>query len=487
MIRFVLIIAFFLVNNSFAFAQSKIETAINALTKDAALAHASVSVCVMDVATGKVLNDFQPNVSLTPASSMKVMTTAAALALLGPDYQFKTTLEYDGELTADGTLNGNLYIKGYGDPTLASPIFEAADNMEVVLRKFKKAIDEAGIKKITGRIVGDDSWLGTAGSGKTWAYEDLGNYYGAGALGLNFHENLYFLSLRQKPTLGATPPIEKVEPKIPNLLLMNELTSAAKGSGDNAFIFGAPYNYTCFVRGTIPIGSKSFTIKGAIPDPVFTAAAILMNYLEENGVETSKRATSFMEMKLEGWDNKKRATIYTHRSPSLKAIVAHTNMKSVNLYCEGMLRVMGKEKGEGGTPEAGLKVLHDFWKKKGLKTEGLFLEDGSGLSPYNALSSYHLAEVMRLIKKDENLFNAFYDSLPIAGQSGALRYRLKGTKAAGNLRAKSGGLNRVRSYTGLAKNAAGQWVSFAMIVNNYKGTSKTTLIRLEQLMKSICE
>ncbi len=487
MIRIVLIIACFISSLPLLFAQSQIKEAITRLTKDKAMVHASVSICVLDIETGELVASHQAKKSLTPASSMKVVTTGAALALLGEDYTFKTMLEYDGQIDEAGTLKGNLYIKGQGDPTLGSSECTAADPLNIVLQKFYEAIQEMGIKRIEGQIVGDASWLGTQGVGQTWAYEDLGNYYGAGALGLNIHENMYFLTLQQNPKLASQPKVKNVEPHIPNLLLMNELTSGAKGSGDNAYIFGAPNNYACYIRGTIPLGSKDFTIKGSIPDPAFTVAHLLMNHLEKMGVKTSKHATTQMELDLEGTTKTKRNIFYTHQSPNLKTIVERTNMKSVNLYCEAMLRVLGKEKKGKGTPEVGLEVVNDFWKKKGLQLDGFYMEDGSGLSPYNAVSAYHLASVLRLIKKDEQLFNAFYDSLPVAGKSGSLRNRLKETSAQGNLRAKSGGLNRVRSYTGLAKNKKGKWLSFCMIVNNYSGNSGPVLKRMERLMAAICE
>ena len=487
MIRIVLIITCFISSLPMLLAQSQIKEAITALTKDKAMKHASVSISVLDVETGELVAGYESKKSLVPASSMKVVTTGAALALLGDDYKFKTLLQYDGTIDAAGTLKGNLYIMGQGDPTLGSSECAAADPLNVVLQKFYEAIQKAGIKKVAGRIVGDASWLGTQGGGRTWAYEDLGNYYGAGALGLNIHENMYFLTLRQNPKLGGQPKVKNVVPQIPNLLLMNELTSGEKGSGDNAYIFGAPNNYACYIRGTIPLGSKDFTIKGSIPDPAFTAAHLLMKHLEKMGIETSKYATTQMELDLEGSAKTKRTTFYTHQSPDLKTIVERTNMKSVNLHCEAMLRVLGKEKKGAGTPEAGLKVVNDFWKKKGLSLDGFYLEDGSGLSPYNAVAAYHLATVMRLIKKDKQLFSSFYDSLPVAGKSGSLRNRLKGTSAQGNLRAKSGGLNRVRSYTGLAKNKKGEWLSFSMIVNNYSGSSGPVLKRMERVMKAICD
>lgn len=469
------------------FAQSKIETAIQNLVNEPVLKNGLVGVAVIDVASGKLIAGHNASISLTPASSLKVVTTGAALAILGADFRFETKLEYDGTIDANGMLSGNLYLTGFGDPTLGSKEFEAVPDLESIMELFCTEIQKAGIKEIKGLVVGDASYFGTEASGRTWAYEDLGNYYGAGAYGLNIMENMFYAKLQQKGKLGSQPGIAKLDPVIPNFFIINELSSAEKGTGDNAYIFGAPYNYTAYIRGTIPVGTGTFTIKGAIPDPPFMAAHSLLYALTKKGIKTSRVATTQLQLDLEKQQRQKRITIYTHQSPSLKEIVKETNIKSVNLFCEAMLRMLGKkEKGEG-TPEAGIEVLMEFWQKKGLVTDGFFIEDGSGLSPYTVVSTQHLATVMRLLYRDEGLREAFYDSLPIAGRSGALRYRLKGTKAANNLRAKSGGLERVRSFTGLVKAASGKQLAFSIIVNNYTGSSGKVLKKMEALMKSLAE
>ncbi len=485
--KLVLTLCFLLLQNALL-AQSQIDQAIKALVDLPALAHGSVGVAVLDVESGKLMAGHDPHRSLTPASSLKVVTTGAALATLGPDFRFETWLQYDGHIDREGTLHGNLYLTGRGDPTLGSANMEGVPNLSEVMQLFCLEIQQAGIRKIDGLIVGDGSYFGTQGTSRTWAYEDLGNYYGAGAFGLNIQENLFFLRLQQKPRLGSQPGIAAIEPTIPNYLLINELSSAGKGTGDNAYIFGSPHTYTCFLRGTIPVGTGTFTIKGSIPDPAFMAAHLLLEALEKKGIATNKQATTQLELTLEDQTNTRdRKTIYTHYSPTLKAIVKETNLKSVNLFCEALLRMMGKRKNGDGSPEEGRKVMLDFWKIKGLDTSGFFVEDGSGLSPYNAVSAHHLATVMRLIARDEELLASFYDSLPIAGKSAALKHRLKGTRAANNLRAKSGGLNRVRSYTGIVQNTAGKQLTFSVIVNNFQGGSGKVLNKMEQFMKSLAD
>ena len=483
-IVFKLSIFFFLLSN--LQSQSLLDKAIERLANDPSLKNASLGISVLEVESGKQIAAHFPNQSLKPASSLKVVTTGVALALLGNDFRFKTVLEYDGTIDSEGTLHGNLYIKGYGDPTLASDHFKKAEKLNVVLSKWIAAIQKQGIKKIDGQIVGDASFFDSSVNGRTWLWEDLGNYYASGAWGLNIHENRYFLKFQQTARIGATPQIVSTSPQIPNLLLMNELKSAERGSGDNAYIFGAPYSYTRFVRGTIPIGSKIFTIKGSIPDPPFFAAHSLLYELEAKGISTNKLATSQFELDRLGESRKKRTSFYTYQSPTLKEIVKETNLKSVNLYCEAMLRMIGETKTGKGNAAAGLEEIKTFWEGRGLNMDGFFMEDGSGLSPQNAVSAFHMASILRKLARDKKLFPAFYDSLPIAGQTGTIRGMFKNSPAYGKLRAKSGGMTRVRSYTGYAKTKSGKLLSFSIIVNNFSGKSSAVREKLAIFMETLC-
>ena len=449
--------------------------AIQTFANDASLKYGVSSVCVIDVVSGKVLAEHNSKMGLTPASSMKVITTSAALHYLGRDFKFKTELQIDGNIDADGTLNGNLYIKGFGDPTLGSHQIKSAEKLDVVIGKFAKAIQAAGIKKINGIIVGDASYFGTLVDGRKWLWEDIGNYYGAGAFGLCIQENMYFIDFQQVGTLGATPPIKKIRPHIPNLLMMNEVKSDKKGTGDQAYIFGTPYSYTRFVRGTIPVGNKLFTVKGAIPDPPFFAAQYLMKFLEEKNIKTNKMATSFFEMQRTGVaTDTERKTIYTYQSPPLHEIVKFTNEKSNNLYCEAMLRMLGKQENGEGSAEAGLKAVYKFLENGGMKTDGFFMLDGSGLSPMNSVSSYNLAKAMQIILSNKKIANDFKKSIRVSSRIGN-----------GKLRAKSGSMERVRSYTGFATTESGRLVSFSMIANNFMGKSSDIRRKMEKLMLGI--
>ena len=181
-----------------------------------------------------------------------------------------------------------------------------------------------------------------------------------------------------------------------------------------------------------------------------------------------------------------RKTIHTHHSPTLEKIIVETNMESVNLYCESMLRYLAANDVRGSGPESGLEIIYDFWKQKGLDTEGFFIEDGSGLSPYNNVSAFHLAKIMQLIAKDKQLYKSFSNSLPIAGRSGTMQYMLRGTIAENNIRAKSGGMKRVRSYTGYARTKSGKMLAFSIIANHFSCSSRDMRRKMEKIMLELC-
>jgi len=305
---------------------------------------------------------------------------------------------------------------------------------------------------------------------------DLGRYGQLLRHGLNIHENLYYLDFRQFPKLNQAPRATATRPHVPDVQFINELQAAGANSGDNAYIFGAPYTRTRYVRGTLPIGSGTFTIKGSLPEPAYFAAHHLAKTLEKNGIYTGMCVSTqriFKENK-----NKKRRVIFTVKSPRLHDIVERANIKSVNL---------GEEKQGKGTSEAGLEVIKNYWTERGVEMSGFVMRDGSGLSPRNAVSTKHLAQIMRKVAKDPAIYKDFNASLSVAGKSGSLKNMFAGTRAAGNLRAKSGYMDKVRSYTGYVKSKSGKLMAFSIIVNNYSGGAGAMRKKMEKVMTAVAE
>ena len=479
----ILLVAFALVGKS-ALGQPDWQAVVDEWADDDYFTHSSVGVAIADAATGRLLAHEQGGKSLIPASNLKLLTTATALAVLGADYRFETQIAYDGYVDAQGVLNGNIYIIGSGDPTLGSPEMEGVASWTQVLEQFRLAVQQAGIRQVTGRVIADDLAFSSAANGSHWQWLDMGNYYGCGAFGINVHDNLYYLRFRQQSRLGATPPVARVEPPVPGLQFANEVTSAARGSGDNAYIYGAPYTYQRYLRGTIPVGSGLFTIKGAIPDPPLFAAQQLQMALEAVGIVCQRPPASLRHLEEEPQE---RSMLYVHRSPTLAAIAERTNMRSVNLYAEALLRAIGlAQKGEGSAA-AGLDATYAYWQDRGVPTAGVQLYGGSGMAPRNVLPPAFMTRLLSVMYQNEGLRPAFWESLPVAGRSGSLKNSLRGTAAEGRLRAKSGSLEQVRAYSGYVSRRDGQVLAFSIMLNNYEGNGAGARRKLFALMTRLAE
>lgn len=467
-------------------AQNNFQSSVDQFIKQAAFKHANVGICLMDTQTGEILAAHQEEEALIPGSALKLLTTATAFSILGPGYQYKTELVIDGQIN-DGVLNGNVIIKGYGDPSLGAASWDIPLSFEALIKKFRLALQQAGIRKIKGYLIADDSYFSTAVTPKSWQLNDLGNYYAAGVHGLNIHENLYYLRFRQVGQLSATPPVSSIEPTIQGLDFINEIKSDRAGTGDNAYIYGAPFTYLRFIRGTIPVGSGLFTIKGAIPDPPLFLAQQLQQALLKTGISISKGATTsrLLDLRKEAWDAEGQVLI-RELSPALDKIIERTNYKSVNLFAEALMHTLGKEKKGEGNTEKGLEVQRAHWESKGVDMSSAFLADGSGLSFRNAISAHTMAEVLQEATAGE-AFPAFLSTIPLAGRTGSLRRKFRGTAAEGRLYAKSGTLARVRTYAGYIDSKSGKKLSFAVFVNNYKGNGGTIRSRLDRLLIDFCK
>ena len=468
------------------FAQNYVlDNAIQRFANDSALKHGQLGLCVMDAQTGQILGSHNATMSLIPASNMKIVTTAAGLNMLGADYTFKTELQYDGEIQ-DSILNGNIIIKGYGDPTLGSPEMDSVASMMKFLDSITLKIKELGIKKINGKIVGDGSAFDDATAVKTWLWEDLGNYYGAGPSGLNFRENYYELSFLKDPMSGSTPFITGTTPQVPDFQLINSVKTTYS-KDDDAYIFSVPYAHVGEVRGTIPAGNGHFGISGAMPDPPYFAAWHLRKTLQEHGVEVTDSATTQLILTQQSAPMPMRKTFLTWHSPSLAAIVKRTNLESNNLYCETILRAIALQQTGEGTNEKGTEAVTKFWQSKGIDTEGFFMQDGSGLSPRNGITPFQLASMLRAISIDNQWFTPFFNSLPEAGKSGTMKNMFKAYPSVlGHLRGKSGTITRVRCYSGYATTQDGRRLIYSAMCNNFTCSQTEIRKKLEQFMADVC-
>ena len=480
-VRTFLISLIFLSN--LCFAQNTIDNAIKVFATSSGLEYASVSFQVIDLESNSPISILNPKLSLPTASTAKLFSTATALDILGPEYKAKTRIYIDGLIDSNGVLNGNLWIRGGGDPSIGSKYFNKEGKQLAFMKVWVDTLKALGIKSISGSVIADASEFGYAGSPDGWNWSDLGNYYGAGPSGLTISDNLvrYTFSMAN---VGKKSVVTSISPYIPGLVFHNYVI-ASKRSGDHAYIYGAPYSLDRFVTGTLPANRSSFLVKGSIPDPEFQFAFELNNILMDNEVNVSGNPKSVRRLEIDSnpINYNHRELIYTHTGTSLIEIINQTNSRSINLFAEHMISLIGYEKTKNGSHEKGLNVLKNHWNSR-IDINGLYITDGSGLSRSNAISAHHFTQLLKYMSTSKYA-SQFNKSLPIAGVSGTMRNVCKGQSGQNRIAAKSGSMSRIKSYAGYATTKEGKKLAFALIVNNATCSSSALKKKMEVLFNKI--
>jgi D-alanyl-D-alanine carboxypeptidase/D-alanyl-D-alanine-endopeptidase (penicillin-binding protein 4) len=225
-----------------------------------------------------------------------------------------------------------------------------------------------------------------------------------------------------------------------------------------------------------------FDVDGSIPDPPKYFINSFSKNLSNNGILADSGSSAIRDIQWNGMtDTNARKTIATHKSPPLSEIICPTNLKSVNLFAEAILKAIGSVKKNDGSESSGTGAITEFWKMKGVDLTGFDMNDGCGLSRKNKISTRQLASILRLIKSEE-YFTDFEKSLPVAGVSGGMASMLKGSMAEKNMKAKTGNMEKIKSYAGYVKNAGGKDIAFAIIFNNYNCTNAVLKQKIEKLM-----
>ncbi len=462
---------------------SGLDNYLNNLQNTDELKHASLSAYAEYVDNGNDILSYNSEMGLAPASGQKVFTTSVALSVLGENYTYKTRLYYTGEIAGDGTLEGNIYIVGGGDPTLGSDQVKGSLKLDDLMHTWVDAVKKAGIKKINGAVISDDLLFDGIRVPDYWPWMDIGNYYGAGTCALTINDNLYYLYFKPGPYADSDAEVLRTEPEIPGLNFINYMKTGPKGSGDNGYIYCAPGEFKATLRGTVPAGVNEFSIKGAIPDPALFAAQYFSSELTKEGIPVAREADKLKNIINYADDN----LLFTTVSPPLKDIVYITNKKSNNLYTQQLLKTIALHETGVGSNANGIKVIKSFFEKNGIPTGGFKLYDGCGLSRTNTITTKMMAKLLAFLTT-QKIFKSFYHSLAVAGDPADIGYFKnlgKDTPLANNVSLKSGLITGVRSMSGYLKNKAGRLITFSFIANNYKGSSRKIDSYFEQLLLKI--
>lgn len=442
-----------------------LQTAINRLQRDSQCSYASISLTVLDAETGAPVFTYNPDMGLAPASTLKTVTSITAYNLLGADFKFQTRFGYTGSIDASGVLNGDLIIKGNGDPTLGS--WRWTDTKENrILTKLVTALQQVGIKKVNGRIIGDDSVFDSQAIPDGWIWQDMGNYYGAGASGLCWRENTFDIKY-ETGAVGSPVKILRTVPTIPYLNFKSEVAMASAGTGDQSYAYLPVAGKTMYIRGTYAVDKAKKSISVALPDPAYDAAFRLTDTLKRIGITVSREPESTLSLNAKS-DHPpaigKELTVIA--SPDFNQIIYWLNRESINLYAEQLLKTIALKSGKQASTKTGIEVLKNFWKEKGIDTRSLNLYDGSGLSPGNRITTRSVAHVLQTAVA-QPWFAPFYESLPIYNE----------------MHMKSGTIADVVAYAGY-QTYRGRRLCFSAIINNYNGS--TTAVR-QKLFKVLDE
>lgn len=439
-------------SGSLSYAQSpvqKLTQSFNTLLADQQTKYAVTTLCVLDAKTGKQLFGKNENTGLATASTLKTITAITAFSLLGKDFHYQTTIGYSGNISADGTLKGDLIISGGGDPTLASWRYERSKE-GVILNQWVAAIKAAGIKKIEGKVIGDDRLWGTQSTPEGWTWQDMGNYFGAAPSSLSWRENQFDIKLRASSTVT----ILKTVPAMPYLTIVNELKPGAPGSGDNAYAYLPPLTNIAYLRGSWATDMQKPGIAAALPDPAFEAAFRLQDTLEKAGIKVSTAPVTARQLSATHQSVPEiRQTLSTINSPSLPEIVYWMEKKSVNLYAEHLLRTIAWKAGKEATTSNGAGVEIKYWANKGIDKNALNIIDGSGLSPATRVTTAAMASILYQAQK-EDWFPDFYKALP----------------ENNGMKLKSGTINDVSAFAGYYTAGDGNKYIIVININNYSGS-----------------
>jgi D-alanyl-D-alanine carboxypeptidase/D-alanyl-D-alanine-endopeptidase (penicillin-binding protein 4) len=445
----------------------KIEQAYTRFAADEQMQYASISLTVLDAQSGEVLFAKNEQQGLAPASTLKTITSATALYLLGPNFTYKTSLTYTGSISKEGILSGDIILVGGGDPSLGS--WRYNQGTSAVLTQWLNALKQAGIKKIQGKVVGCDSLYGAQITPDGWIWQDIGNYYGAGATSLSWHENQLDVYLKPSAKVGDLVKISKIDPAYPYLQFINEIKTGPAGSGDKVYAYAAPYSSVVYLRGTYGIDWVK-PISPAIPDPAFDAAYRLADTLRTAGIELSEAPTTWRRMQeLKPSTLPSYQVLHTINSPKLTELVFWFNRKSINLYGENLLKALALDAGKPAETQAGVEVVKAFWKNKAdLDPHSLNISDGSGLSPANRVTTLSMAKILQSLKK-ESWFAAYHESLPTYN----------------GMKMKSGSIADVLAYAGYQRTAAGKELVFSFMVNNYHGNTPLAKKKMYALLDQL--
>jgi D-alanyl-D-alanine carboxypeptidase/D-alanyl-D-alanine-endopeptidase (penicillin-binding protein 4) len=435
-------------------------------------------VFVTSLKDGRTLYSRDGDKLFTPASNMKIYTTAVALDLLGVDYRWRTSVYASAQPTGDGVVDGDLILYGRGAPDLDS---KNPDSLPALADQLRAR----GVRRVTGKIIGDESYFRGEQYGVGWQWNDLQWYYGAQPSALSIDENAVELTL-SPGTKSAGPASAVITPNENGLQLTNNATTGARDAATTVGIKRSLSSNDVVVWGEFPLGGRAYSAFLSVHNPALRAATVFKQLLSARGIQVDSDLASrdFRVQDSKRFDPQKGIELAFIESAPLAKIVRTTNKESNNLYAELIFRTLGREKGATvpdpdprknaarGDDEAGVAVVKKWLSDHNIDAMPLALHDGSGLSRLDLITPESAARLLA-VSSQASWRQTFYDSLPAAGHDGTLQGRL--TNMTGRIAAKTGSLTYDHSLSGYATTESGDALAFSIICND--ATAQTHPVR----------
>lgn len=448
---------------------SPIAVELDRLLAGKALASSRTSVYVLDAETGESLYARNPDLPLKPASNMKLVTAAAGIALLKPEYQFRTVFHAARQPDAAGVIRGDFYIKGGGSPGLVG------EHWWMIARRIRAL----GVKRIEGDLVGDDTFFDDLHRGPRWPSPAVDNPYNAPVGALSCFYNAVSVTVR--PTAAGEPPAVFLEPFESFFKVVNRAVTAGSGVHLSVDRRWDGKRNEILVGGRIGTYSEPYTAYRSVEEPTLYTLAAFREAAAKEGIEIT------------GSD--RRGTVppgtpvlYTHMSQSLAELVHDMNKNSNNFMAESILKTIGAEMSEPpGTSAKGSAAVMSYLQRIGVDTKGIVIADGSGLSADNRLTARALARLLLATHQDFHAAPEFLASLPVGGIDGTLDRRMHQSPATRNIRAKTGRINGVTTLSGYAWNKDGRLVVFSILVNDVGSQEWAATHLIDELCTAMVE
>jgi D-alanyl-D-alanine carboxypeptidase/D-alanyl-D-alanine-endopeptidase (penicillin-binding protein 4) len=488
-------------------AKSSLAAKIQAVLDQPKMANAQWGVDVLDLETGRVIYSHDPDHLFIPASNVKLLTTAAALAIAGPDYRFHTTVESAGKLDTDGRLQGDLVIMGRGDANISGRVMpyqlktERISPPTQVLQELADQLVAKGLKTVDGDLVGDDTFYSAQRYGEGWAYDDLQWIDGAPVSALSFNDNVVFLSI-QPGTQAGDKALVTIDPETTYYEIDNRIVTSATGVARKIGIHREAGSLRILLWGSLPLNDQGLKEAVSVEDPAEFMAQIFRGILEKRGITITGKTRAHHGELAQFFDqpelqipepvtaNSPGSTpsalpspqvLAEHISLPLLEDVRVTNKTSQNLHAELALRLIGKLKGGGGSFEGGSAARRQFLLAAGVKSEEFFLLDGSGLSRRDLITPAAIVQVL-IYAARQPWGAAFEQTLPVAGVDGSLAERFVNTPAGGLVHAKTGTLSHVNALSGYGQTRSGRRFVFSIFCNNHNLPSAKVVAAIDSIV-----